>query len=143
MTNDYIEIKVDFAEPLLISQGKTPDIINVHFNKRTYFRRRTDNEALNTKSILLMAPIPKQAPNIEEAVRIEETLNQFQGISGTTLFILAFYGLMNLPKSLFWSLHGTIQFIVYEPQHGGRYPANVIFMYDLLNKLANMTFDKA
>lgn len=115
MTNYYIEIKVDFEKPLLISQGKTPDIINVHFNKRTYFRRRTDNEALNTNSILLTAPIPKQAPNIEEAVRIEETLNQFQGISGTTLFILAFYGLMNLPKSLFWSMHGTIQFIVYEP----------------------------
>jgi hypothetical protein len=49
---------------------------------------------------------------------------------------------MNLPKSLFWSLHGTIQFVVYEPMHGGKYPPNVVYMYQLLNKLSNMTFEK-
>jgi len=49
---------------------------------------------------------------------------------------------MNLPKSLFWSLHGTIQFVVYEPMHGGKYPPNVVYMYLLLNKLSNMTFEK-
>lgn len=50
--------------------------------------------------------------------------------------------MLNLPKSLFWSLHGTIQFVVYEPMHGGKYPANVVYLYLLLNKLSNMTFDK-
>jgi hypothetical protein len=36
-------------------------------------------------------------------------------MSSTTVFVLAFYGIMNLPKELFWSLHATIQFIMYEP----------------------------
>ena len=44
------------------------------FLKRTYFRRRTDNEALNESITILMQPIPMQAPTEAEAVRITETL---------------------------------------------------------------------
>ena len=47
MTNEFIQFKIDFAEPLEISQGKQFDVLVLRINQRTYFRRRTDNEALN------------------------------------------------------------------------------------------------
>ena len=54
MTNEFLQFQLEFAEQLQISQGKQPDVLVVRFEKRTYFRRRTDNEALNESCILLM-----------------------------------------------------------------------------------------
>lgn len=108
MTDDILQLKLNFTEPLKISQGKSPDVLVVTFKKRNYFLRRSDFEALNWNSTVLMADIPRQTPNERETKKIEDTLTQFEAVSGTTLFIFAGFVLMNLPKSFFWSLHATI-----------------------------------
>jgi len=53
VTDNQITVKIAFDDPLMISQGSKPDLLEIRFDNRYFYRRQTDGEPLDFNSLIL------------------------------------------------------------------------------------------
>jgi hypothetical protein len=77
-------------------------------------------------------------PSLKEYEKIAVVESRIKSIRDSTGVVLLVCIIMNLPKSLFWSLHSTIQFMSMEPEHGAKMPANAAFVFKQIKEITEL-----
>jgi len=131
-----IYLRIVFDEPYLVSQGHdlVYDRLNVTFTDAYFFRRLKDNKPLHSNYTTVSKEIPPQIIGNKDFELLNKTASFLAGFQDTTSFFIFANLVMNLPKSLFWSLHNNLELMSIEVEYGSLMPANAVYVFESIRE---------
>ena len=122
-TNEGLQIKLNFSDPLLISEGEEPDKVHIHLAKDLFLSRNIYDDVddqnappsrllstIETRDELIFTvDLPKLLPNLQEGEELEsqgDSANKAMTGNFLTSFVAQFF--LNSSLSLLWNIFNTL-----------------------------------
>ena len=134
-----------FGEPLLVSQGETPDKVKIKILKDFFLSdtltvdsRRVLNIRETAQYIIFEEDLPKLVRDTDEAQSITDNADSFNSMMDNS-FITTFAGqfVLSGALSMLWNIFNTLQLIVALELFRIHMPANVEMMFTMIHNTVN------